>query len=189
MIIHYGNMITCNYHEHINISKPPYEVAQWVNESMAGIQQQQRLAISFWHYKSTKKRVGIKASKLHHQNKEEVMLQGSKRYSLSPCWLFQTSSKKKILFEKKKKKNCHGFQWMPVRIKRAIHAASWFRHASLHTNQPGPGLASHSLVCHSNTRWRQCQKFQLKYPFVMSVQKKGTHEKKKENKYQAFSIA
>lgn len=91
-----------------------------------------------------------------------------------------------VLKKKKKKERRHGFQWMPVRIKQAIHAASWFRHASLHTNQPSPGLASHSLVCHSNTRWRQCQKFQLKYPFVMSVQEK---KKEKENKDRAFSIA
>lgn len=138
-----------------------------MNESMAGIQQQHRLAILFWHYKSTKKWVGIKASKLHQQNKREVMLQGSRRYSLPLIGYSRLFSKKESCLKK-----CHGFQWMPVRIKRAIHAASWFRHASLHTNQPGPSLASHSLVCHSNTRWRQCQKFQLKYPFVMSVQKK-----------------
>lgn len=156
---------------------------EWMNESMAEMQQQRRLVILFWHYKSTRMWVGIKASKLHQQNKREVMLQGKRRYSLSLVGYSRLFffSKERILF----KKNCHGFQWMPVRIKRAIHAASWFRHASLHTNQPGPGLASHSLVCHSNTRWRQCQKFQLKYPFVMSVQKK----KNKKNKYQAFSIA
>lgn len=143
---------------------------------MAGVQQQQGLAISMWHYKFTKKWLGIKATKLHQQNKREVMLQGSRRYSLSLVGYSRLFLKKESCLTK----NCHGFQWMSVRIKRAIHAASWFRHASLHTNQPGPCLASHSLVCHSNTRWRQCQKFQLKYPFVMSVQKKKNNRKKKQ---------
>lgn len=30
--------------------------------------------------------------------------------------------------------------------------------------------ASQSLVCHFNTRWRQCQKFQLKFPFTMKLE-------------------
>lgn len=159
-------------------------------------EQQQHGLVQFWQHKSPQKKwVGIKAGKLQQQNKREVMLHGSRRYSLSltlsPLLVIPDSlQRKNLVWKKKKKKKCHGFQWMPVRIKRAIHAASWFRHASLHTNQPGPGLASHSLVCHSNTRWRQCQKFQLKYPFVMSVQKKKKKNRtKKENKYRAFSIA
>lgn len=80
---------------------------------------------------------------------------------------------------------CHGFQWMPVRLKQAIHAASWFSHDLLHTNQPRPSQPAthsltHSLVCHSIARWRRRQKVPIKISVVMSAQKKGENNKKKE---------
>lgn len=121
-------------------------------------------------------------SKLHKQNKSRVMHPRKERYHLS----FIGYSDKGRNLVKKKKKKC---QQMPVRIKRAIHAASWFRHASLHTNQPSPGFSSHSLVWHSDTRWRHCQEFQLKYPFVISVQKiRATNQKKIKKHLPDYSI-
>lgn len=134
------------------------------------------------HRQSIKKEVNYSV-----QNKSKATLPESRRF-----FVFFFSLLLVELFFSKERKKCHGFHWMPLGIKRAIHAASWFRHTSLHTNQRSPGIASHSLVCHFNTRWRQCQKFQLKYPFVMSVQKERIEKKKrKENKTKktGFSIA
>lgn len=77
---------------------------EWMNESMAEIQQQRGSVILFWHYKSARMWVGRKASKLHQQNKREVMLQGKRRYSLSLVGYSRLFfSKERILFKKKKK--------------------------------------------------------------------------------------
>lgn len=131
--------------------------------------------------KNTQKSGGIKASKLHQENKREVMLQGGRRYSLPLVGYSRLFPKKESCLKKK-------MPWIPVNASenQASYSCCQLIQARLGTHQSARPRPRQPLTC---LPFQHKMETVPKVPIKISICDVCAVKKNIKNKYQAFSIA